>query len=293
MKKTFAALLAFTTIGTSLALSAGAARDLTYTAPKNTPKIDGVMEDLWDSAEWTSIDLPYSSDTDNYGHSARAKLMWDELNLYVYAEVTEPSTTDWNDTFEVYFDELNDKTTSYDFDDSQTGFWIDGVRAGYGTNTREVFIEDYAISSTDTQFVVEVAIPWLVIEPKGGEEVGLEFMLNIEDAAGTFIQALRWNVDTANGDSAPYMGTENFGTLILAAEATSSETEAETEPETVAETEPETEPETVAETEPETEPETSEVTVETSAPQTFDVGVIAAVAAVVSAAGYAVSKKRR
>ena len=43
----------------------------------------------------------------------------------------------------------------------------------------------------------------------------------------------------------------------------------------------------------EPEPETvAEVVEEAAAPQTFDAGVIAAVAAVVSAAGYALSKKR-
>jgi len=54
-------------------------------------------------------------------------------------------------------------------------------------------------------------------------------------------------------------------------------------------------PETEAETEPETEAETVEEKVDTpaaDAPQTFDAGIIAAVAAIVSAAGYAISKKR-
>ncbi len=80
------------------------------------------------------------------------------------------------------------------------------------------------------------------------------------------------------------------------------ETEAETEAETVAETEaaPETEAETVAEAEaaPETEAETEahevvEETVKTeeTAPQTFDMGVVAAIAGIVSLAGAAVAKK--
>ena len=298
MKKLLAFLLTFATVGTSLALSAGATRDLTYNAPKATPKVDGEMEALWDSAEWTDIDLPYDADKDNYGHSARAKLMWDETNLYIYAEVTEPSTADWNDTFEVYFDELGDKAASYESDDTQNGFWKDGLRPGYGTMNREVFIDDCVVTYNDTQFIVEAAIPWLVIEPVGGEKLGLEFMLNIEKADGTFVQALRWNVDTANGDTAPWQGTSNFGDLVLVAETEAApETEAETEPETVPETEAETEPETAPETEAETEPETVEAPAETvettTAPQTFDIGIIAAAAAAVSAAGYAVSKKRR
>ena len=75
------------------------------------------------------------------------------------------------------------------------------------------------------------------------------------------------------------------------AEETVAETEAAAE-ETVAETEAapeETEAETVAETEAAAE-ETVEAPAET-APQTFDMGIIAAAAAVVSLAGYAVAKK--
>lgn len=71
------------------------------------------------------------------------------------------------------------------------------------------------------------------------------------------------------------------------AETAAPETEVETEAETAAETEAS---ETVAETEAETAEET--VTTEvTTAPQTFDVVVVAGIAAVVSLAGFAASKK--
>ncbi len=76
-------------------------------------------------------------------------------------------------------------------------------------------------------------------------------------------------------------------------EAEVVETEAETEPEVVEteapETEAETEPEVVETEAPETE---AEVVEEADAPQTFDFGVTAAIAAIVSLAGYALSKKR-
>lgn len=297
MKKLLAFILVATMICATLALSVSATRGLVYNAPKGTPKIDGELDAVWDAAEWTNVDLPYGTDTDTYGHSARAKLMWDETNLYVYAEVTCPSTDEWNDTFEVYFDENNDKEAGYGGDDTQTGFWKSGVREGYGTNNRALFIDDCAVNVTATQFIVEVAIPYFELEPKGGETLGLEFMLNIEKEDGTFVQALRWNVDTAGGDPAPWQGTAAFGDLVLVDASAAPETEAETEPETAAETEPETapetEPETAAETEPAVEPAEETVVTETTAPQTFDVVVVSAVAAVISACGYAVTKKRR
>lgn len=81
------------------------------------------------------------------------------------------------------------------------------------------------------------------------------------------------------------------------AETEAPETEApETEAETAAETEAETTaPETEAETETVVEPaEAAEETVTTevtTAPQTFDIAVVAGIAAVVSLAGFAASKK--
>lgn len=88
--------------------------------------------------------------------------------------------------------------------------------------------------------------------------------------------------------------TEAPETETEAPETEAPETEAETAAETEAETTaPETEAETTAETEaPETVAETETVTTEvTTAPQTFDVAVVAGIAAVVSLAGFAASKK--
>lgn len=88
--------------------------------------------------------------------------------------------------------------------------------------------------------------------------------------------------------------TEAPETETEAPETKAPETEAETAAETEAETTaPETEAETTAETEaPETVAETETVTTEvTTAPQTFDIAVVAGIAAVVSLAGFAASKK--
>lgn len=88
--------------------------------------------------------------------------------------------------------------------------------------------------------------------------------------------------------------TEAPETETEAPETEAPETEAKTAAETEAETTaPETEAETTAETEaPETVAETETVTTEvTTAPQTFDIAVVAGIAAVVSLAGFAASKK--
>ena len=77
-----------------------------------------------------------------------------------------------------------------------------------------------------------------------------------------------------------------FGEAEVPAETEAPETEA---PAAETEAPVETEAEVVETAAPETEAEVVEAP---DAPQTFDFGVIAAVAAIVSAAGYAISKKR-
>ena len=97
-------------------------------------------------------------------------------------------------------------------------------------------------------------------------------------------------------DAAAEATEETVAETEAAAEETVAETEAAPE-ETVAETEAapeETEAETVAETEAPAEETVEAPAADASAetaPQTFDMGIIAAAAAVVSLAGYAVAKK--
>ncbi len=97
-------------------------------------------------------------------------------------------------------------------------------------------------------------------------------------------------ITTADAPAAEETVAETEAPVVeeTAAEETVAETEAPVVEETAAE-------ETVAETEAPVaeEPETvDEPVAETTAPQTFDFGVVAAVAAAVSAAGYALTKKR-
>jgi len=141
--------------------------------------------------------------------------------------------------------------------------------------------------------------------PASTEEAPVEqtYITKTIDGAAAYTYFRYVNDGTQHGDVAEVLF---FGTAGEAApaETTAPETEpapVETEPETTpAETEPEATPETQPETAPETEPETVPAPAETTAPettpaapQTFDAGVIAAAAAIVSAAGYAVAKKRK
>jgi len=216
MKKLFSVMLSALLIGSALATGSFATRDLSYTAPKGTPAIDGTAEALWDNAEWTSVDLPHGEDKDAHGHALRVKLLWDEEALYLLGEMTCPTMDDHDDYVEFYIEEDNGKN-GFQGGDMQVGFSRDGVVDNYGANNRSGDCE--AVSTTNAGgYLCEAKILWKdASKAVEGGKMGLEFMLLEQDSAMTFLQALRWNVDTAAGDPAPWQGTAAFGELVLGA----------------------------------------------------------------------------
>ena len=268
MKK-LASLLLSALMIVSLAASASATFDRTYTAPQGTPVVDGEADAIWENAEWTNVDKPFDGSTDT-DSTLRIKLLWDAEKLYFLAEVYDKDINVENDIVEIYWDLNNDKDTTYGEDDMQTRFKVatGEVVQDSGVNCQND-AECVSVSLGGDKYLLEGALTWTQ-DVKEGQNIGLEFMYNEGDSTSDFTEAYRWNVDTANGDGAPFSDTSAFGTLTLGA-APVVETEAPVV-ETVVET---TATETVA------------------APKTFDAGIIAAVAAVVSGAGYMLSKKSK
>ncbi len=260
MKKIFSFILAAMLTGT-MALTASAAFDRTLTAPMGTPTLDGTAEALWDNAEWTTIDKPFDGSTDTTS-TIKVKMLWDETNLYFLAEVYDIDIHATEDLVEIYLDEKCDRAEAYGSDDSQCRFQVsDGKLNAAVPGTQAKTDVDCAVTALGSDvYLMEGRLAWSEANAVEGAKIGLEFMYNEADSTSDFTEAYRWSVDTANGDPAPYNNTAAFGTLVLGAAPVV---------------------ETVA-----------EVVEEPTAPQTFDMGVIAAVATVVSAAGYAVSKKR-
>ena len=284
MKKLFGITLAIMMIASMFAANVSATRDLTYTAPKGTPTIDGKIDDIWDNAEWTNVDLPYAADDDTFGgHALRVKLMWDDTNLYILGEMTCPNVEGDKCITEIYIDELNN-SDGYDVDDTQIGFNQNGVIDSYGTNSRYYDCESAGVI-TETGYIVESSILFSEIKPAEGTQLGLEFMANIQPD-GVFAQAFRWNVDTNAGDPAPWQSTSAWGTLVLGAEPTAAEETTAAAEETTAAVEETT---VIAE---ETTAAAEETTEETTAPQTGDYTAIAAVVAAAALAGVVVATKK-
>ena len=214
MKKFLSVLLAVILIA-AVAVPVAAVRNLTYVAPKGTPTVDGSAEALWDGAQWTNVDLPHdgTADTDS---TMKIKLLWDEQTLYFLSEVYDSDLNEANDLIEIYLDEGMQRANTYDNDDSHTRFRVfDGGLDAAGKNCKmDVACVSKGIG--ENKYLLEGSLKLAMPVVEGGK-IGLEFMYNDGGATSDFLQAYRWNADSAGGDDLPFRNTSVFGTLTFGA----------------------------------------------------------------------------
>ena len=273
MKKILSLLVVAVLMLGMMSMSASAARDLKYTAQYGSATIDGVYEDTWDinGSAWTEIDLHHDGSEDSVC-AARAKMMHDDSLIYFFVEITDATLANKDldltqmDQFEIYLDEDACKDVAYCENSYQLGMTLSAeVRAG--TNADAVgavdCVKEFKVGTSENGYTLEFSVAPLNGIPAADKAIGLEFMYQNSAEDGTFLDALRWNVDTANGDTAPWQAPECWGELYCA------EYVAPAEPEVPAEDAP---------------------AADTTAPTTADAGIV--VAAVVMAAAAAVVCKK-
>ena len=311
MKKFLSALLALTCVA-AMAVSVSAVGE-TYTAQKGTPVIDGTVDDVWANAEKVQLTHLKAGDLKSEGVipeglSVSASMLWDESAFYFLFDIHDDDFAfdseagDWkNDSVYLYIDELS----------TGGGTWLEGQSQNAIIPAEDLTLvprkgtapSEYQVAWSfpeETHCIIEFKYVPADIEPEelveGFTFLG-DFQYNDADDFLTRPYCLGWSDE----DDSAANNADVWGVITLAGSGETTETEAETEaaaetePETTAETEAETEAETVAETAAETEAaeEAAEETVtETTAPQTFDVTVIASAAAIVSLAGFAVTRKK-
>ena len=323
MKKLFALILTTLLVATmavsAFASEAGACKGIVPKVEAGSVVVDGVKDAAYENALCVDINQFLSgADLGTYG---KAYMLWTDGSYYLFVEVFDedvatPSeaahlNTPWTtDSVEMFFDfsnEAADLAEQYRIDcTGYPSYYIQGgAYYAYGPEDAKEYFDEYAASKTDVGYNVEMRVnlkeALADYEIKEGNSIGLQLQINDSVEGGGDVQTGIYNMDSSlnagSWDVDKYDYVTLGGYLENTAE-TEAETEAapETEAETVAETEAETTaPETEAETTAETEAaeETVETPAETTAPQTFDMGVIVAALAAVSAAGYAVSKKRK
>ena len=183
-------------------------------ATKATVKIDGEADSEWDKAVAIPLTINLKASV-----TADAKVLWDDENLYVYATVKDPVLNKdsgdayQQDSLEVFIDENNAKTESYDDDDKQYRINYMNEHSFNGKKCLEENVQSVA-KVTGDGYVIEAAFKWTDIKPKEGDRIGLELQINDADDSGARIGTLSWNDETGMGWSKPSV----YGTIELAAE---------------------------------------------------------------------------
>ncbi|MFA9398573.1 MAG: endo-1,4-beta-xylanase [Clostridiaceae bacterium] len=176
-----------------------------------TATIDGTIDDAWSSAaEYTTDEWVQGTS----GAQAKVKFMWDENYVYILANVTDSnldksSSHEYEqDSVETFIDENNNKTSSYEVDDSQYRVNFDNEKSFSGGCDQDGFKS--ATKITESGYIVEEAIPLNAVSIEANRIIGLDIQVNdATDGARTAVSI--WC--DASGNS--WKSTENFGNLIL------------------------------------------------------------------------------
>ena len=188
---------------------------------KGTPVVDGQVDKIWDNV----TEIPLEIRGSNAKAQAKAKLLWDESKLYVLMDVKDENldataeAAHEKDSIEVFIDENNNKTDSYQEDDKQYRINYLNETSFNGTKCLEENVE-HQVTLTDGGYMVEAAFAWTDIQPQEGAVIGLDLQVN-DGQAGSRIGTLTWYDETGNGWSSPRV----FGEVTLAGEAGQPEEE--------------------------------------------------------------------
>lgn len=147
------------------------------TAAKGTPVIDGVIDDIWSTTP--SNQALYLSDSTKGYPLAKVRLLWDEHQLYVLAEVEDHNLNAtggnlWeHDSMEFFVDENDAKTATYEADDSHYRVNYQNLRSAGKNATADSFTS--AAKVVDGGYIIEAALPLRTITPTVGTVIGFDF----------------------------------------------------------------------------------------------------------------------
>ncbi len=184
-----------------------------------TAEIDGIRDEKYNMGNPLAVEkfIQGIEDEENVfqGATAKAWVLWDKNALYVYMEVNDPvlSTTSdivyMQDSIEVFIDENNNKTTSYEQDDGQFRVNFKNEQSFGSTGSVDGFKS--ATQITEDGYAVEVKIPYRSLAPQDGTIIGFDLQVNDDQGSGARDSIAKWN-DPIN-DS--WQSTAGFGVLIF------------------------------------------------------------------------------
>jgi endo-1,4-beta-xylanase len=183
---------------------------LTIAMP-GTPVIDGVEDAVWAKANEITTDV-WALGTS--GATAKVKTLWDAQHLYVFAEVTDSklskaATANYEqDSIEVFIDQNNAKSTTYQIDDAQYRINFENEQSFNGAAQAELIKS--ATKIIPGGYIVELAITLDAVAPVEGGRIGFDFQVNNdEDGDGKRDSIAKWHDPTNES----YQNTSGFGIL--------------------------------------------------------------------------------
>jgi endo-1,4-beta-xylanase len=167
-----------------------------------------------DSAWNAATPVPMTVKTMGFtAEGSQFRVMWDDNYLYVLTEVVDPSLDDKSnivheqDTVEVFVDQNNGKTKSYEPDDGQYRVNFRNVPSFNGGDSSRFKSRTMIIPGG---YRVEMAMPLYAIKPAPGALLGFDVQIN-DATSGGRTGILNWANDTNMG----YQDTSDYGLLVL------------------------------------------------------------------------------
>jgi endoglucanase len=195
-----------------------------------SPVIDGKPDAFWANYPASGLNKVLIGTIANASYlSANWKATYDATNLYVLVTVTDQKLVNSNsavyndDGIEIYFDNGNTKTYSYNSNQFQYGFGWNDTKVNesiHNATTGVVFaqtnqgvVPGCTNNCTAQGYTMEVKIPWStlgVTNPTPDIFEGFEVMVN-DDNTGTRNAKIAWTATTDNAWQEPSL----FGSIIL------------------------------------------------------------------------------
>ena len=191
------------------------------TIQKGSAVIDGTVDAIWNQV--TAAELGVSSNS-TLTTGGTVKTMWMEDGLYVLAQIKDSNLNKDNenaweqDSFEIFVDENNGKTDSYEDDDCQYRINFENELSFNGTNCNAEHIQS-ATKITEDGYLVEAKILFNTETEAEGNRIGVDFQVNEADATGSRVGTVNWYDATGMGYAKPGV----FGTALLGEEIKEAE----------------------------------------------------------------------
>ena len=211
-KRLFSIFLIITLICACPGTLTAAAKSVT--AAYGTPVIDGEIDGIWSNSEAALVQSVKPSGKTAY--KGWFKMLWDEKNLYVLAkvygdpeELLDYDESPWeHDSFEVFIDEKNNRSTSYEEDDYQLRINFNGlISAAHYENAEAI---KGAGSLFDEGYIVEMSFPVKTITLREGMTIGADAQINQPSLIRSTVR-YGWN----DFSERTFSNTSGFGSVRL------------------------------------------------------------------------------